>query len=462
MSRFIILFFLIFSYNNSFSQREISITTNGIGYSEENAIQNCIISSINEIFGVFYSSFTFIQGDSLITDDFAKINHGNIKDLKINSSEKINNEKWFVSLSLKISLDKLENFYAASSRKVNYEGGLYYYNIQLQEFNEKNEYKSVANILEVCNDILLNSFNYEFKVSDPISMDDSNDKWLVNFNVENKTNNNINLFYNLLRKNLKYLSLSDNEVNDYKKFEKKVYSIKMSDGVISEIYNLRNKISVDVLSNLFNSWEGYIRSFNINSQSKITSGNKISNYTSKELYNLKYKNNIEIFQQIINFQDTLLSINILETNLIVGNINWFETFTFNELEKISKFEVSPNYSLKIKYGGYVVYEKDGHGFVLSPFQLNKDDYKLTKHILISDFSKWNIPLLSDYELVYSNLFLNHFSNLLNHKYYLTNSRGNLGAITVSFYYNPYEPKDKEQISTHEDFNATTVRFIKRF
>ena len=434
MKRLIIVFFLILSYKNAFAQREISITTNGIGLNEENAVQNCIVSSINEIFGIFYSSFTLEQGDSLIIDDFAKINHGNIKDLKINSSEKINNDKWFVSLSLKISLIELEKFYTTSSRKVNYEGNLYYFNIQLQKFNEINEYKSISNILEVCNDILLNSFSYEFKVSDPISMDDLSENWLINFKINSMANSNITILKQLVSKNLKGLNMSESEITDYNTLGKKVYELNYISDSSTLKCTLRNEYSFDIFNTFIRSWEGYVRSFDIRSKLSLISGNSIS---SKEYFKAinndeKYFNDIKILN-ISNINENLgLDFYFPNIDSICGSFSFYKKFILKDIENTDGYSVMPNNKMRFKFGGYIISENNGHGIILSPFKISYKQYNAGIKPIIPEFGKWKVPTFQDYKIICDNIYANHFFGFKYNDEFLTSTRGSLSIISIMF------------------------------
>ena len=445
--KYIFLIIISFFSINCYSQREITINTNSIGYSEENAINNSVVNSLNEIFGVFYSSNISLLNDSLLSNEYAKINHGNLKELKINSSEKIDNNKWLVNVTLKISLDEIEKFYEKSGHKINFEGNLYSFNIQLQDFNEINEYKSIVNLIEICNDLLNSSFNYTVDVSDPISIDDISENWLLNFKINAFTNSNIKLLNQVLNKNLNGISLTDKEINDYKNLNKEVYQISLTYDSINYIYTLRNEYSFYLFESFINSWDSHVSSFDLKSNSSVISGNLISSsegfkaLNNNNIYlNSIYIKDIKSFSEENKYnqgndeisKNLILNINIPNIDSICGIYSIYRKITRKELELIDNFTITSNNKIRFKYGGFVISEYNGHGLILMPIKIEHEIYENGFKPLIPDFKYWNVPTITQFEEICNNIFANNIFKF-NYDEYLSSSEGELSIISIKFY-----------------------------
>lgn len=411
-----------------FGQFEFNMTSNGFGNSEENAIQNAIVSSLNQVFGMFYSSNTLISNDSLVIDDFAKVNRGNIKEIKSISTEEISLNKWFANVNITISLTDIDKYYQSVGEKLKYEGSLYSFNIQLMELNELNETKSICNMIEVANEITSNLFDYSLTYSNPISIDEISENWLVNFHVNATINQNIISFRNTLRKTMRGLSLSQTEIENYTKLGKQTYSVHILENGKWEDYYFRSPNSLNIISNFINSWEGYVRSFDIvcGSDIKIVRGNllknKISSFNNLNFErDFEFNNKIDVQKININESPTSIKFSIPDSNKLIGIFDWFEFFNFNELEKIDTYKITANRLLKFKNGGYVVFEKNMHGIVLSPFEFSTEEFYANDNIQIGLYNDWIIPSYEDFLLINEYIYQNYFCNLKEEKNYETSS-----------------------------------------
>jgi hypothetical protein len=449
-----------------FCQREFVISSNGIGKSEEDAIQNAIVGSMNQVFGIFYSTNTTISNDSLQLDDFATISRGNITELKIISSEKISENHWFVNINLTISLDKIEKYYESKGQSLKYDGSLFSYNIQIQELNELNETKSICNMIEIANEVILKSFNYSIFNSDPISIDEISEKWLINFKVNAVVNENIQLFQNVILKTLEGISLTQSEIENYSILGRKTYVISILENGVSKDFYLRSTNSFNILHNFIASWEGYVRSFDISCGSKNVRGNSIkketSNLTNKDVTGVNYKNKVVVEKMIVKMDATTLMFRFPEQYDSVGIFDWFEFFKINELEEINGFKIESNELIKFKNGGFVIFEKNGHGLVLSPFEFSINEYNNKKNFNVGALSDWIVPSYEDFIMIKKYIYLNHYCNLSENVEYLTSSDGELSPISVDFHmYNAFG-EFQEMIYPNQTAYIERVRLVRRF
>jgi hypothetical protein len=449
-----VLIFLIFLSLNYqiYSQRDVSITINGFGQSKDEAIQNAIDFSVNRIFRVFYSSNKDFHKDTIEKVENWKVDNGTIKKIDVISSERLSNEKWFVNLSLLISLDDVEKFFKTTSQNIKYEGTVYTYNILNQELKEINEYKSVVNLLEVGNEYLLKAFSFDLKIGNPISIDDISEKWMIQFNVKTKINSNISLFQKLLIDNLRLLNMPESEIIEYENSGKKVYPIKL----FNETIYLRNKYTQETINNFINLWSGYVRSFDIKSKFKFIRGNKILPPDEAEI---KFSNSQ--FLNSISINDFNLLEDIPNSNAIYGDFDFFVEFKFDEIEPLNGFKIYPNNLLQFKKGGYVIQDTSGHGLVLSPFSISYfDEYKKNIKPKIDDYINWKVPTFEEFQLINQNLFLNQISYFdmgWGENDYLTSTQGILSIISVRF----YSLKTK-QLSENQTAFIKSVVFVKKY
>ena len=125
---------------------------------------------------------------------------------------------------------------------VEFKGGLFAANILMQELYEKNEVRAIKNLLTTLQEISTNSFDYSISAGEAVSVE--NNKWSIPLLVDVKANKNFQNFPLLLEQTLAGLSLSEDEVNKYKKLNKPIYSIILATFEKDGVYNLRNEESV--------------------------------------------------------------------------------------------------------------------------------------------------------------------------------------------------------------------------
>ncbi len=93
--------------------------------------------------------------------------------------------------------------------------------------------------------------------------------------------------------------------------------------------------------------------------------------------------------------------------MIIRNLFIFSILTFCFYSTAAQ---NPNKKLPpIKHGGYVIYEKNGHGLIASVENLGKMDYesavKATDSLDVHGFSDWRLPTREEFELIHPKLNL---------------------------------------------------------
>jgi hypothetical protein len=116
------------------------------------------------------------------------------------------------------------------------------------------------------------------------------------------------------------------------------------------------------------------------------------------------------------------------------------------------FAQNPNKKLPpIKYGGYVIYEKNGHGLVASVENLGKLDYKealkACDSLNVNGFSDWRLPTKEEFELIHPKLNLKKLGG---------------GSIFQSSWYWTSTEIDKQNAWTHNLQTGLQASYFKDF
>ena len=116
------------------------------------------------------------------------------------------------------------------------------------------------------------------------------------------------------------------------------------------------------------------------------------------------------------------------------------------------FAQNPNKKLPpIKMGGYVIYEKNGHGLIASVQNLGKLDYneaiKACDSLQVEGFSDWRLPTREEFELIHPKLNLKKVGG---------------GSIFQSSWYWTSTEIDKQNAWTHNLQTGLQASYFKDF
>ena len=225
----------------AFSQddKTVTLTVTGQGQTKDEAKQNALRDAIEQAFGTFISSNTEILNDELVKDEIVSVSNGNIKNYKIISEIKIPDIGYAVSLKAEVSVSKLTAFVKSKGVEVEFKGSLLSANVKQQMLNEKNEIKTIKNILKVSKEILFKSYDYELERGEPKQSENVDylrgkdgskvkvvvNDWSIPLTVNVKFNENIENFNSYLHNSLKALSMSKDEIERYNQLGKKTFKI---------------------------------------------------------------------------------------------------------------------------------------------------------------------------------------------------------------------------------------------
>ena len=380
--------FGVFAQTNS---KDVSITSSGSGKTLEDAKQAALRSSTEQAFGAFISSKTEMFNDQVVADQMASVSSGNIKSYEVLNESQLPDGSWGVTLKTIVSVDKLTSFVEAKGIAIEIKGGMFALNIKQQLLNEQGEIKAVSEMVGLLHEPMQISFDYDIKSGNPISVDAESKNWEIPLLVTATCNKNIDFCANYCIKTLAALSLSSKEVKSYQSLNKAVFPVVISYNRVSKTFYLRNPSSINVLNTLINHWEFYTRLFTVQSGMNESNGNGEGNIHKFWYYH----------EKIISF---------LTTGQQAATFSWQDKRTLSQIEQMTGYTVKPRGVVsQFKHGGFVVYEKNGHGLVAAiTDQGDKHMYwwqaeKACEELIINGYSDWRLPSKKELKSVYDNL-----------------------------------------------------------
>lgn len=346
------------------------------GKTKESAIQNALRSAIEQSFGTYLTSKTVISNDNMVSDEIVSIANGNIKKYTILSETVFFDTAWSVFLLAEVSIDKLQQYVQSKGYEVEFQGGLFSLNINQQILNEKSEIKAVDNLMSVVHSLMQNAFDYKIVSDQPISLDPQSKNWQIKHTVKAIANNNLSICAEYLTKNLSYICMKDEEIQNYKSLNKKYYTCQVRIGTIDKSFYLRRMESILILNTIVYQFEYYTRKFFIKSDVSEHYGFDFSNNDREDKWktvqqvNSTYRvNSYRDPRSYDNFRiiSNGLKIVLKPVNETVDSFIFRENLSLEQISKIKSIKVHPNtINTDYKNGGFVIYENDSIQVVISP------------------------------------------------------------------------------------------------
>lgn len=400
----IILLILILVSIKSFAQepdKTVSITVSGIGKTQDEAKQSALRSAIEQAFGAFISSKTEILNDQVVADQMASVSAGNIQSFTMLNESQLPDGSWASTLRAIVSVNKLTKFVQSKGIAVEIKGGVFAINIKQQSLNELGEINTVRNLVGLLHEQMQLSFDFNIISSDPKSLDANNKNWEIPLTVTAITNNNIDICANYLIKTLSSISLSENEIESYKRLNKAIYRVEIFYKDVVKSFYLRKQASVNALATYKSNWNYYTRTFTIQSGLDELNGTEISK--SRYIKGKQYDDYGKLLS------DEIFKIEILTSNQKAATFSWQDKRTISQIEKMSGYVVKPTGVIShFKHGGFVVYEHKGHGFVtlISDLdeKMNWENAKTACEELESNgYDDWELPSENQFRWINGNL-----------------------------------------------------------
>lgn len=344
-----------------------------------------------QAFGAFISTKTEILNDQLVADQMASVSSGNIKSFEILNQDQLPDGRWGVTLKTIVSVDKLTSFVQAKGITVEVKGGMFAFNIKQQLLNEQGEIKAVAEMVGLLHESMQISFDYDIKSSDPKSLDAESKNWEIPLRVTATCNQNIDFCANYFKKTLSSLSLTSTEVETYKSLNKEVFPINFSYTGKNITFYLRKETSINIVKSLLYNWDFYTRLFTVQSGLDESFGNGESKLF--KITDIRNKT----------------SVSYPGVGDVAGSFTWSDKRTLSQIEQMTGYAVKPRGVISnFKHGGYVVWEKDGHGLVAAVCDLEKRNWTNAKiaceALDINGYSDWHLPTKEELQYLYKNLY----------------------------------------------------------
>lgn len=379
------------------TEKSIKLISNGIGKTLEEAKSDALRSAIEQASGAFISSKTELLNDKIVVDQIISVANGIVQSFEIMNESIFPDGTVGVTLKTFVVVSKLSGFMEAKGLSVEIQGSLFAMNIKQQLLNEQGEINIISEMVGLLHEPMQLAFDYEIKTNEPKSLDGESKNWEIPIEVTAIGNKNMDLCANYLIKTLAALDMSTEEIETYKSANKIIYSITVKYKNNVKMYSLRKRTSIDVLNAFLIQFPFYARLFKTKTGEYETMGSGKINF-----YNYESEHKYENYDRS-NYTD--IGINFKTSGETVAVFSWNETKTLTQIEKMTDYSVKPYgiYS-RYKYGGYVIYEKNGHGLVIDIYDLGKHNFinanKACAELETNGFKDWRLPSIEELNLIY--------------------------------------------------------------
>ena len=426
--------------------KTVTLVVSGQGKTQDEAKQSALRSAIEQAFGAFISSKTEILNDQIISDQITSVTNGNIQSFSILNESQLPDNSWGVTLKALVSVSKLTSFVESKGITIEIKGGLFALNIKQQLLNEQGEIKAVSEMVGLLHEPMQTAFDYTIKSGDPKSVDAESKNWEIPLVVKAVTNNNIDFCANYCIKTLAALSLSSEEVTSYKSLNKAVFPVVINYNGVAKTFCLRKQSSINALNTLTSNWGFYTRLFTVQSGMDESNGND-----EGRIHDFGGNGNI----------------NFLTTGQEAATFSWQVERTLSQIEQMKSYSVLPRGVVsEFKYGGFVVYEKDGHGLVAAISDIDEMNWESAKiaceELNINGYSDWRLPNIEELDIIIKNLKKIGVGGFFEETYYWSSIKeGNPGDefASMTFFWNGL--KRKLPITENFEFHVR-VRAVRIF
>lgn len=245
---------------------EVTLVVSSEGSNKTDATTMALRSAIEQAYGTFVSANTEILNDEIVRDEIATVSSGNIKSYKEISSVQTS-DGYYVTVQAVVSIGKLIEYSKSHGSSAEFAGQTFAMNIKLRKLNKENEVRALENLLKELREISKDLFDLSIDVDgEPykrscIVIDDRKresarkDVYMVKVSVKHKSNGATRKFFNTLKNTLSALSLTEQEVEDYKKSGEECYPVAIGKPVstYSEVHSYDfEKYSAAFIANLRN------------------------------------------------------------------------------------------------------------------------------------------------------------------------------------------------------------------
>ena len=256
------------------SAQEIKVVSTGQGTTEDEATKIALRSALEDAYGTFISSSTKIENDVLVSDEIVSLTQGNIKEYDVVNSSQLANGLYSVTVESIVSLNELATYCQSKGMKVSFNGKAFGMELQINEFNRRNEIKILKNLClqllamnpQICDYGLMTT---EPRVHNKRLKGDRRffglyGEWLQKYEndiyvkalIIPELNSNYQLMRNIINSTLRSISLTKDERKKCDKLGIKYYTAYYSDIYVrdSEVGNILSKFISYQEDALVNNW----------------------------------------------------------------------------------------------------------------------------------------------------------------------------------------------------------------
>lgn len=195
------------------SADDVVLVVTGDGATKQEATKNALRSAIEQAFGTFVSSNTNLLNDNLVKDEIVTVSSGNIKSFNYISENKTNGH-WNVTVQAVVSIGKLIEYAKSKGAEAELAGATFAMDIKMKELNIKNEEAALRNLQIQLGQMFSTIFDYDIKIGEP-KYNKYRKHYSIELTITASLNKNVDECYNLFNNTLKSLSLSSAEVQSY-------------------------------------------------------------------------------------------------------------------------------------------------------------------------------------------------------------------------------------------------------
>lgn len=507
----IIIFLFLVPYCIGQYNEQVNIITTGSGKTLEQATQSALNLATEQVFEMYISKNTDLLNDKAINDSISNVSARNIKSFEILNQVQLSNDMWGVTVKTIVSIDNLVSIVKSKGYSVEIQGSLFALKIKQQILNETSEINTINSLVNFLHEPMQESFKYILNTSNPISLDPNNKNWQIPIEVSVYANRNMILCNDFFKKTISSVSLTKNEVLDYKKLNKIIFPLIISYDNVLDTFYLRKKESIKLLHEFTNKWSFYVRNFIVKSNQEEINQLENLNYifferhidlNNKDVYGrqiishsdpFKFEHNIdqrngtnkldyqeiEYFKQfnsndiksyseeeldeniegtvetvVKNQNNCLLDLYVFQPNeeiynpnghtygknyiedffalensnwenkdpnevffkykkivlpfenQLIAKLSWNEVKSLEQIEKLTNFEIEGQGVVsKFAHGGYVVYEDNGHGLVMSTTETGFASYnealKICDSLNVNGYDDWHLATFEEIKMIYN-------------------------------------------------------------
>lgn len=400
-----LLLIILFLNFNIYSQenKTVTLTVSGTGKTLEEAKTNALRSAIEQAFGAFISSKTEILNNQIVADQISSVSNGNIQSFEILNLAQFPAGSWGVTLKVLVSVSKLQSFVQSKGVEIQIKGGLFAMNIKQQLLNEQGEIKAISEMVGLLHEPMQTAFDYSIKSGEPKSLDAESKNWEIPLIVNATTNKNIDFCAEYCIKTLAALSLTNDEVESYRTLNKTVLPVIINYNDKEQIFYLRKHFSINVLNTLISNWNFYVGNFTVKTG----------------IVNVERDNNgkLHAFNKSSLRDKNTTRFEFLTSGIVAGTFSWNDKKTLTQIEQMIGYSVSSaGVSSQFKHGGFVVYEKNGHGLVslicnIENLSWDKAEIECNQ-LLFNSYKDWRLPYIEELKKIYFNLKLKGIGNFV--------------------------------------------------